>query len=1072
MHQRIIIILGFIISTFSIFAQPLSITLQKGHSSVVKKAILSHDGKTLFTASRDKTIKAWDVESGLEIKTFFGHTHTVNSLDISSDGKWLFSGSADGTAKRWNIKSGENVWTSLKSEWYVTDVALSPNNKMIAIGSFDDKVIVYSTKGDTVALLEADSDKGLGYGVNVKWSNDGKWLVVGEDNRVATAYDTKTWEQHMVMKPKNGWCGGCATFLSFHPTNSLLAKMSDGSDLILVDLSRKKVHKTLRKEVEDQHVLTFDRKGERLLTAGEDTIHIYDVASATKIQTIVPNVVEINDVIFSYDDQSILISGDNNKVVEIDVKTESIVKKYEGLLHARDKGGVLYDPNNYWHSHIANYINDKNKQVLTNDGQYLIQGKIGNILRMWEIKSGKPIVEYVGHEKSVVCFDLSPDEKQLISGGADGKVIMWDTKTGKKLREFYQHRDVVFDVCWSHDGTKIVSTSWDGVVKVSNAKTGEKISTIYWENVSAYDVVFSKDDYYLIVSKLDKTVQIHEVATGIELKPLVGHRDQVYDIITDSIGASIYTASLDGTIIKWGLYDGMIRQKIKHAQGGVRTITFAENKLFSAGDDRIIYQWNKEKGALTKTYKGHQAPVTCVNVSSDGKLLVSRDLDGVTKFWDIKSGEELLEHIIIDQANWMVHNPSGYFNTTEGAKKYIHYTSGMNVYLLDQFFEDFYEPQLIKNTFSYEKNARKKSIQKILEQSLPPEVKIAGIEDKDRLHAQLFIKIDSKGTPIKEVQLYHNGKRLNLSKKDFAIEKTRTEHEIYSCKLPLVSGHNEFTAKAINKKFLESKPSSLDILAVNEVISSTCYVLGIGIDKHRNGRLNLNYAKADAVSFVSAIENSTKNIFSNLITYQLLDEKATKTNILATIDTIIQKASINDVFIMYYAGHGSMHDGNFYFIPTNTTRLHDQNILNKEGLSAMAIQEKLTKLKALKQVVFIDACQSGGSVEVLAERGAVEEKAIAQLSRSAGIHILAAAGSQQYATEFTELGHGLFTYVLLDAINGKADGAPGDGKVTIYEMKSYLDDTVPKLSMKHKGKPQYPFTFSRGNDFPIGIKTK
>ena len=84
----------------------------------------------------------------------------------------------------------------------------------------------------------------------------------------------------------------------------------------------------------------------------------------------------------------------------------------------------------------------------------------------------------------------------------------------------------------------------------------------------------------------------------------------------------------------------------------------------------------------------------------------------------------------------------------------------------------------------------------------------------------------------------------------------------------------------------------------------------------------------------------------------------------------------------------------------------------------------------------------------------MEEKAIAQLSRSAGIHVFASAGSEQYASEFTSLGHGLFTHVLLQGLSGKADGSTLDGKITIYELKSYLDDQVPELSLKYKGQPQ------------------
>ena len=120
----------------------------------------------------------------------------------------------------------------------------------------------------------------------------------------------------------------------------------------------------------------------------------------------------------------------------------------------------------------------------------------------------------------------------------------------------------------------------------------------------------------------------------------------------------------------------------------------------------------------------------------------------------------------------------------------------------------------------------------------------------------------------------------------------------------------------------------------------------------------------------------------------------------------------------------------------------------------------------------MDACQSGGSVELLATRGASEEKAIAQLSRSTGIHVMASAGSEQFATEFAELGHGLFTYVLIQALQGAADGAPKDGKVTIYELKSFIDDQVPEMTRKLKGKPQYPYTFSRGQDFPVVIKSE
>jgi hypothetical protein len=57
----------------------------------------------------------------------------------------------------------------------------------------------------------------------------------------------------------------------------------------------------------------------------------------------------------------------------------------------------------------------------------------------------------------------------------------------------------------------------------------------------------------------------------------------------------------------------------------------------------------------------------------------------------------------------------------------------------------------------------------------------------------------------------------------------------------------------------------------------------------------------------------------------------------------------------------------------------------------------------------------------------------------------------------------------LEALQGKADGAPKDGSVSIYELKSYIENMVPEYSQKFKGQVQYPYTFSKGQDFPVSI---
>lgn len=127
------------------------------------------------------------------------------------------------------------------------------------------------------------------------------------------------------------------------------------------------------------------------------------------------------------------------------------------------------------------------------------------------------------------------------------------------------------------------------------------------------------------------------------------------------------------------------------------------------------------------------------------------------------------------------------------------------------------------------------------------------------------------------------------------------------------------------------------------------------------------------------------------------------------------------------------------------------------------------KIQARKQILILDACHAGGAEEYFARRGAVEEKALKQLSRSSGLFILAATQSAQYATEFEKLKHGAFTYTLLSGLQGNADGGSIDGKITIRELMAYIEDQVPEITEKYRGEAQYPMAFGQGQDFPIAL---
>ncbi|HTF80650.1 MAG TPA: caspase family protein, partial [Cytophagales bacterium] len=337
----------------------------------------------------------------------------------------------------------------------------------------------------------------------------------------------------------------------------------------------------------------------------------------------------------------------------------------------------------------------------------------------------------------------------------------------------------------------------------------------------------------------------------------------------------------------------------------------------------------------------------------------------------------------------------------------------------------------------------------------------------DGKSAVLFVKIPQKNIHLlDEVKISHNGKKLTQSVSHQS-DSTRSLFKTVKINVNLISGLNVFEVHPVSKNKIESRSSQIKIFTEKAQHETNCHIFAIGINNYANANMKLRYAKADAQSFVQKFSESSMSLFKNIYVHELYDGVATRKNIMDSLERLSRSVATHDVLVFYYAGHGSMVEDMFYLIPQDCQRLFASDKLEYQGISARELQDIFKKIKALKQLVILDACQSGGSISTLALRGAGEEKAMAQLSRSAGVHIFASAGTEQSAKEIEQLKHGLFTYVLIRALSGEADGSPHDQKVTVYELKSYLDDQVPELNKQYNGSVQYPYTFSLGQDFPL-----
>ena len=76
----------------------------RGHVGSIKAVAFSPDGQRLLSGSDDKSMRLWDVATGVQVQRFQtpGMT-TVSCVTFSRDGKTAVSGSYDSTVRLWSL---------------------------------------------------------------------------------------------------------------------------------------------------------------------------------------------------------------------------------------------------------------------------------------------------------------------------------------------------------------------------------------------------------------------------------------------------------------------------------------------------------------------------------------------------------------------------------------------------------------------------------------------------------------------------------------------------------------------------------------------------------------------------------------------------------------------------------------------------------------------------------------------------------------------------------------------------------------------------------------------------------
>jgi hypothetical protein len=231
-------------------------------------------------------------------------------------------------------------------------------------------------------------------------------------------------------------------------------------------------------------------------------------------------------------------------------------------------------------------------------------------------------------------------------------------------------------------------------------------------------------------------------------------------------------------------------------------------------------------------------------------------------------------------------------------------------------------------------------------------------------------------------------------------------------------------------------------------VSGRKYALVIGISQYKDntgGIRNLEYADTDARSIYNFLQQPEAGSFAREDMLMLANEQATIAQIRKALTSFIAKPTADDLLVIFIAGHGAPDPSaphNMYVIA------HDTIVSDMAG-TALPMSELRRyieqNIRCKRVVLLLDTCHSAGLATETRDVGNNLANLYLEklLYQEEGRAIITSSDVNELSHESERWGngHGVFTYYLLQGLNGSAD-TNRDRLVSVGELFRYVRQKV------------------------------